>query len=59
MAISHCECSNCNVRITEDGVPYPEHCYLDFSSFNRNVTDKLGKKLAALAQTRGWLYEAQ
>ena len=59
MGILHSECSTCNIQIYEDGVPYPEHCYLDFSPFNRNTCDKLGKKLAAFAQTRGWLYEAK
>jgi hypothetical protein len=57
MAIAHCECSTCGVPVTEDGVPYPEHCYLDFLSFGRKESDRMGKKLAALAHERGWLFE--
>jgi hypothetical protein len=59
MAISHSESSDCHVEVIEDGNPYPEHCYLDFSPFGRKVSDRIGKKLAAAAHLRGWLFEAQ
>jgi len=58
MAISHSECSDCQVEVIEDGVPYPEHCYLDFSPFGRKESDRIGKKLASAAHSRGWLFEA-
>lgn len=59
MAVSQSECSTCKVPIVEDGVPYPEHCYLDFAGFGNNQAGKIGKKLAAKAQEREWLYQAQ
>ena len=59
LAVSHSECSDCEVKVIEDGVPYPDHCYLDFSPFGRKESDRIGKKLVAVAQSRGWLYEAR
>ena len=59
MAISNGECSTCGVSVIQDGDPYPEHCYLDFAPFSRKESEKIGKKLAASAHTRGWLYEAK
>ena len=59
MAISNGECSTCDLQVTEDGIPYPEHCYLDFSPFSRKDSEKISKKLAALAHSRGWLFEAR
>ena len=57
MAVANCECTACGVPVMQDGVPYPEHCYLDFSSFGRKDSDRMGKKLAALAHERGWVFE--
>ncbi len=59
MAISHDECVDCKLSVIEDGIPYPEHCYLDFSPIGRNESDRIGKKLASAAQLRGWLFEAK
>lgn len=59
MAISRGECSTCQVQVTEDGDPYPEHCYLDFSPFDRKDLEKIGKKLAAHAHSRGWMFRAE
>ena len=59
MAVSQGECQVCGVQVVEDGVPYVEHCYLDFAPFGGNQVKKIGKKLAAKAQERGWLFEAK
>jgi len=59
MAVSQGECLTCAVHVVEDGVPYIEHCYLDFAPFNGNPANRIGKKLAAKAQDRGWLFEAK
>jgi len=59
MAISNAECSQCGMKIIEDGIPYLEHCYLDFTPYGRKESDRLGKKLSTLAHSRGWLYEAK
>jgi len=57
LAVAHLECSTCNLPVIEDGVPYAEHCYLDFAPFGRKDSDRIGKKLAAFAHDRGWLFE--
>ena len=59
LAISATDCGGCSLQIVEDGVPYPEHCYLDFAPHDRKTVEKIGKKLSAHAQSRGWLYEAK
>lgn len=59
MAVSQHECVGCGVRAIEDGIPYAAHCYLDFAPFSSNAASKIGKKLAAKAQERGWLFEAK
>lgn len=59
MAVLQGECLACHVQVVEDGDPYPEHCYLDFAPFGGNEANRIGKKLAARAQERGWLFEAR
>ena len=59
MAISKGECSTFRLEVVEDGTPYPEHCYLNFSLFSRKDSEKISKRLAALAHLRGWLFEAE
>lgn len=36
MAISQHECAACDLQVVEDGVSYPEHCYLDFTPYGSN-----------------------
>ena len=59
MAVSQIVCAACEVHVVDDGVSYREHCYLDFTPFSSNQASKIGKKLAAKAQERGWLHEAK
>ncbi len=59
LAVSNGECSASSVQVVEDGIPYPDHCYLDFAPFTSNQATKIGKKLAANAQDRGWLHQAK
>jgi hypothetical protein len=35
MAVSHGECDSQALRVVEDGIPYPDHCCLDFSPFQK------------------------
>ena len=58
MAVSQCECSISALKVVEDGIPYPEHCHLNFAPFRSNQASKVGKKLAAKAHERGWLHQA-
>ena len=59
MAVSLGECVACAVSVVEDGIPYAEHCYLDFAPYSANQAGKIGKKLVTKAQERGWLFEAK
>ena len=59
MAVSQAECTGCRVPVVEDGIPYSEHCFLDFAGLSNNQAGKIGKKLAVKAQERGWLYEVK
>ncbi len=57
MAVSHEECTAQQLQVVEDGVPYPEHCYLDFSALERKEVERKAKQLSSLAQSRGWIFE--
>jgi hypothetical protein len=35
----------------------PHHAEIDFSGYSNNRCDKKGKRLRALAEIRGWLYQ--
>jgi hypothetical protein len=55
MAISHIECSDQSLPVVQDGHPHPEHCYIDFASFNPKAAERAGKVLREYAAQRGWL----
>jgi len=57
MALTVAECSAQGLPVVPDGVPYPEHCYLDFSTLTRNAAERKAKFLASYAIARGWLYQ--
>jgi hypothetical protein len=59
MAVSQGECVTCEVLVVEDGIPYVEHCFLDFAPHSVKVAGRIGKKLSEKAQERGWLFEAK
>jgi hypothetical protein len=56
LAITYGECITEQLSIIEDGVPFPEHCSIDFSGLESSEMTKKSKKLSALARDRGWLY---
>lgn len=59
MALSQGECAECELSVIQDGIPYDEHCYLDFTGLERKQSERIGKRLGAFAQTRGWQYTAK
>jgi hypothetical protein len=59
MAVSKTECDAQNLPVLADGIPFPEHCSIDFSDFEKNDIEKKAKFLSRSAQTRGWLFHAQ
>ncbi len=55
-ALSQAECTAQELTVVEDGEPYPEHCSVDFTAFDKKVIEKKSKLLRAQAETRGWLF---
>ncbi|MBK1718466.1 hypothetical protein [Thiocystis violacea] len=58
MAVTHAECEVQSLPVIEDGVPYPEHCSIDFSAFEKREIERKAKHLSRQAQDRGWLFLA-
>lgn len=55
-ALAHSDCTAHELTVIEDGQPYPEHCSIDFSAFDKKTVEKKAKLLRAAAEARGWLY---
>ena len=59
MAVSIADCELYQVPVLEDGIPYPEHCNLDFSKFEKKEIERKAKHLSSLANVRGWLFQVR
>lgn len=55
-AVSQAECSAQALTVIEDGNPYPEHCSINFTAFDKKTIEKKSKLLRTQAETRGWLF---
>lgn len=58
MAVTSEECTAQSLPVVADGVPFKEHCSIDFSAFQRTDIEKKAKFLSRFAQLRGWLVQA-
>lgn len=56
MAVSHAECAGLALVVIEDGNPHPEHCSIDFSTFEKKDIERKAKVLSRQAQRHGWLF---
>jgi len=56
MAVTCGECSELHLDVIADGVPFPAHCFIDFSLQSRSEIEKKAKILTALARQRGRLF---
>lgn len=56
MAITVAECSAEELEVIEDGVPFPEHCSVDFSNLTISSVGKKAKILTRQAVNRDWLF---
>lgn len=56
LAVLRAECDAQGLPVVEDGLPYPEHCSIDFSALSAGERKRKAKHLAHAAQQRGWLY---
>jgi hypothetical protein len=59
MAVCYQECIEQDVPVIADGVPFPEHVYLDFTGCGKGEIERKSKVLAKHAQQRGWLYRVE
>ena len=55
-AVSQAECSAQQLPVLEDGIPHPEHCFIDFGALNKKQTELVAKLLRTQAQQRDWLF---
>ena len=55
-AVTVSECSGLQLPVALDGIPYPEHAYIDFSGHGRRARTNKAKRLRAFANARGWQY---
>ncbi len=58
LAVCKKECDEQELPVIEDGIPFPEHCSIDFVGFTKSATEKKAKILKILAERRGWLHQA-
>ena len=57
MSVYYSECTELEIPVVPDPVPYPEHVFLDFRGFPRSRVDMLAGLLTGVARDRGWCYE--
>ena len=57
LAVTKGECDIQKVPVHEDGIPFPEHCFMNFEKFSKKEIDKIAKFLKIFAEKRGWLYQ--
>lgn len=57
MAVSKNQCDEQNIPVIADGVPFPEHAYLDFSNMSNGDRKRKAKALSAKALQRDWLFK--
>lgn len=56
VAVMVAECNKLQLPVVLDGIPYPEHAYIDFSGHGRRARANKAKQLRVLANDRGWQY---
>lgn len=56
IAVTVGECQSGQLPVVDDGVPYPEHCFIDFKNLTNSAIKKKADNLATLARKRGWLF---
>jgi hypothetical protein len=57
MAVSQRQCTEQSVPVINDGIPFPEHAYLNFSGMSKGEIERKAKVLVSKAQERNWLYQ--
>ncbi len=57
LAISLQEAQEQELPVIADGMPFPEHCFIDFTALTKRDIEKKAKKLASYAVKRDWLFQ--
>ena len=57
MAVKKRECDSQDLPVNDDGIPFPEHCTIDFSDLPKKSIEKKIKELKRYAEKRGWLFQ--
>lgn len=58
MAVTQGQCVAMALGVIADGVPFPEHASIDYSTFAKGEIEKKAKVLKGHAQARGWLFQS-
>ena len=57
MAVTSAECLAEELPVVADGVPYSDHCFIEFAGLAKSSVEKKAKVLASHAVQRGWLFQ--
>lgn len=57
MAVSYAECEIQELKVIEDGTPYPEHCSINFNDLTNGQISKKSKRLKSYAEQRDWVFK--
>jgi hypothetical protein len=58
LAVTVAECAQEDLPARPSPEIFPEHAEIDFTGCSANQCEKKSKKLRVVAETRGWLYQA-
>jgi hypothetical protein len=56
MALAYEECAALALPVHADGIPFAEHCSIDFSGLEKKEIERKAKILSVQAQQRGWQF---
>ncbi|MDP9052214.1 MAG: hypothetical protein M3O31_16065 [Acidobacteriota bacterium] len=54
LAVTPDECKGLSLPVVPDGVPYPDHCYIDFADLIKKEAKRKAKLLLSCADVHGW-----
>lgn len=58
LGVSVAECRSLHLDARPDPEPFPEHAVIGFGELTNTQIEKKAKQLRALAEARGWQYQA-
>jgi len=58
IAVTVNECEQLDLMVEADGIPFPEHAFIDFAGHSKNQILKRADRLAVAAAKRRWQYQS-